>query len=781
MKGSSGRSPGTALSIGRQATSLIGREDEGTLVPERLLRREVRLLTLTGVAGVGKTHLALAVAEQLAEAFAQITFVDLAPLNSPDQFLPTIARCCDIRESGPDPLRVALVRALGSRPWLLLLDNCEHLLQAMPQISSLLADCPDLKVLATSRESLRLRWEWVFPVPPLQLPTLDPLPTLDDLARVPAVDLFVRRAQAHHPVFTLTEDNARAVAELSVRLDGLPLAIELAAAHTRQLGPAGLLARLGRRLELLVGGARDGPARHQTLRAAIDWSYNLLVPQEQWLFRRLSTFVGGWTLRAAENVCAGDGLEPGDVLPLLERLVDQSLVTIEETPDGGRRYRLLETMREYSAERLREADEQALLRQRHRDWFLMWADAGEPDTWGPRQPIWLEQLESEFDNLWTALEWSRTTPGEAQLGLRLWVALLRFWDLRGHFTQGQAMLDSLLDLAPEATTTRALALVEAGHMADRQGDLVRARRVLEEAHRLSRDLAFARGTIVSLVGLGHLAEAEGDLTRADALWKESLALARSAQDPMGIYLSLGWLGHLAFLQGDVVHAVALTEEALALMRDQGDQGVVAVCLTLLGNLALAQGDTQRAGDLFEEGLPLLWELRELHGLALCLDGLGQVAWAEGEPLRAARLLGAAEGLRSRWGNVRFLDDPGYARSVAGVRESLGEETFTSAWAYGHALSSEDAIALALSAGSRQAPPTLPDATTAAEPRSPLSDREWEVAALIARGLTNRQIAQRLVVSKRTVDSHVRHILDKLTLTSRSQVAAWAARSGLPQR
>jgi predicted ATPase/DNA-binding CsgD family transcriptional regulator len=743
---------------------------------ERLLRPDVRLLTLTGVAGVGKTRLAMAVAEQMAGEFDRVTFVDLAPVADPAQLLAAVARACDLHESGPDPIPDVLARALATYPWLLVLDNCEHLLEAIPQVSTLLAACPELKVLATSREPLRLRWEWLFPVPPLQLPSPDATLSPDRLARVPAVALFVQRAQARHPAFALTVENARLVAELCVRLDGLPLAIELAAAWIPRVGLGDLLARLGRSLELLAGGARDEPARHQTMRRAIGWSYDLLSPQEQRLFRRLSVFAGGWTLEAAEGICTGDGVESGELLPLLGRLVDRSMVAAEEM-GGGRRFRLLETVREYAMERLREAREEPALRRRHRDWLLAWAEAGEPRFWGSGQRLWLEQLEGEFDNLWAALEWSRDTPGEGPAGLRLWAALRRFWDMRGYFTQGLEMLRELLPLAPEPTVARALALVEASHISLRQGDPAATRLSAGEALELSRELASTEGSVFSNLGLAVVHELGGDLEAATACREEALQLARDERHRVGSYFALMWLGHSACLRGDFARAVGFLEESIALARGQKDEWGCAYALLPMGQATLSLGGTSRAERTLKEALQLFWGLGELHGAADCVERLGQVAWARGQPARAARLFGAGAGLQARIGARRWYLEPPLAQAMAEVTRALGEEAYGSAWTAGHAMSPGEVLDLALS--SEPVSPSAHPAAPAGSHPLVLSDRERDVVALIAGGLTNRQIAERLVVSKRTVDAHVRHILDKLDLSSRAQVAAWAAMSGSP--
>jgi non-specific serine/threonine protein kinase len=760
----------------RHPTQLIGREDDMAAIKERLLEDNVRLLTLTGVAGVGKTRLAIAVAEELQQTFTKVIFVDLSPLTKPAQMLPTITRACDVQESGPGPLVELLARAIGSRHFLLVLDNCEHMLEAIPELSYMLSACPDLKVMATSRETLRLKWEWVFPIPPLQIPDLKRLPSLDGLAAIPAVTLFLQRARARDASFNLTEENARSVAELCVRLDGLPLAIELAASNVNLLRPKDLLDRLSESLNLPGGGARDAPARHQTLRAAIDWSYNLLNSQDQCLFRQLSVFSAGWTLPAAESVCIGEELKKNDVLPLLDRLVSRSLVLAIEQKSGGLRYRFLETIREYARERLQETGTEELLRRRHRDWFLEWAERGEPNLWGPGMPVWLEQLEAEYGNLRTALEWSRVTPEEAAGGLRLWAALSRFWDIRGYVSEGRSTADGLLPLATEHTVARARTLMEACLLAQHQGDWATVKTMAEECRTFALDLGDILDASAALMALGVLAQARDDSQGATALFDEAITLARSnvEQEPRALYMALFWLGQLTCVRGDNQRAETLLEEALTLARRQGDVSFDAVISTWLGRAVLGLGDVRRATDILIEGLHTCQKLGYWEWASFCLDFLGQAAWARQEHQHAICLFGTANEIRVQIGVIRWFEDPDYNRALAAARAEVGEDALLSAQATARNQSLEEMIAWVLSAGEPMARAT--ELTTPSEP-SILSAREWEVAGLVANGLSNRRIAEKLVVSKRTVDAHVRHILGKLGFSSRSQLAAWFTTHG----
>jgi non-specific serine/threonine protein kinase len=759
---------------GEQPTSLIGRKDEIAAIKEKILREDVRLLTLLGVAGVGKTRLAIAAAAEMKRDFVQITFADLAPLTHAAQVLPAIAHSCGVQESNPGPVEERLTQSIGDRRVLLVVDNCEHVLEAMSTLSYLLNACPNLKVLATSREILRLKWEWIFPVAPLPLPDIVSLLPIDSLALVPSVALFVQRAQARKANFALTSENASSVAELCVRLDGLPLAIELAAAQMALLGPKELLRRQNQRLHLMTGSTRDAPARHQTLRAAIDWSYDLLTPKEQCLFQRLSVFSAGWTLQTAEKVCAWDGLAETEIIPLMRRLVDHSLVTASEQTGGEIRYRFLETLHEYAGERLRETGQEAYFQKRHLHWYMVWAEANEPNMWGPGMPAWLAQIDAEFGNIQGAIQWSLAHSGETARGMRLFAAVIRYIEVRGvYFTYGQNMATDFLAQEPGHSVARVRTLVMSVILARNHGDLAKARLLAEECLALARELDDTLSAASTLTFMASLSLLENDPQQAIALDKEAIVYARSRaeREPRALYIALFNLGYCYCALGDYQQAIPVLEEALPNVQRQGDPAFHSCVLTGLGLALLESGDIEHAESLLLEALRISQTLDFTEVIAGLLGYLGQAAWQKRENQRAVRLLGAAAALCSRVGLINWNPDPGHTKIV----NDLGQEAILSAQKIAGDILPKELVAWALS-GEKQTGPsigtdTLPASSSLSELLSP---REREIAEEIARGLSNHDIATKLYVSVRTVDAHVRHILNKLGLNSRTQVAIWFA-------
>ena len=757
-----------------QTTTLVGRPREIGLLVQLLREPEVRLVTLTGPGGVGKTRLALAVAVELSDAFPDgICFVDLSALVEPSLVPSTIARALGVRGAvGREPLD-HLTEYLVGKSLLLVLDNFEQLLAAAPVVAQLLAASLLLRVLVTSRAVLHLSGEHEFPVPPLTIP--DPQHAIPQtLLEYEAASLFVQRARASRPDFQITAANAPAVAEICARLDGLPLALELAAARSRVLPAQTMLARLTSRLGLLTGGPRDLPARQQTLRKTIDWSYGLLELAEQRLFGRLAVFGGGCSLDAAEVVCRPSELGL-DTLEGLASLVDKSLLRQWETPDAQPRFGMLETIREYALERLEESGDGPQTRERHTQYCLELAERAEPELTGPNQIAWLDRLELEHDNLRATLHRALDT-GDGETALRLAGALMWLWLVHGHLTEGRRWLEQALSAAPNDAPplVRAKALHGAGVLAWNQIDLAAAESLLTAALDLRRRQGDRRGSARSLGNLATLKVMQQDFAAAQALYEESLALARAEGDGHNVGTILNNLGLLARDQGDYARARTLLEESLATRRQVGDQQGAARAVINLGMVARRQREYARAQTRFEEGLRLADEVSAKDLIAYALEGLAEVARAGGWLRRAARLLGAAAALREAGAAAIHSpeDVADHQRLVASIRERLGEEAFVDASSTGRDRPLIETIREALT------PPAPATKSSKARPSDPLTPREMEIAVLVARGYTNRQIADELVITEGTAELHVVHILNKLGFHSRSQIAAWIGERGI---
>jgi len=619
-----------------QLTSLVGREQEAAAAGALLQRPEVRLLSMVGTPGVGKTRLALEVATDLVESFADgVFFVALAPVRDTELVLSTVAQTLGLRAIGSQSFLDLLKTYLRDKHCLLLLDNFEQVVGAAPLLADLLEACPDLKVLVTSREVLHLRAEHQFSVPPLALPDLKRLPDDRSLAHVPAVNLFLQRAQAIRSDFHLTTDNAAAIAEICLRLDGLPLAIELAAARVKVLSLQALLTRLSQRLTVLTCGARDVPERQQTLRNTIAWSYQLLDAEEQRLFRRLSVFVGGCTLEAVEAVCGmGDDLAALSGFSILDgvaSLVDTSLLNATEQEDQEVRLTMLETIREFGRECLLSSGEARVLQRAHAAYYLRLTEEAELKLTGPEQGAWLKQLEREHENLRAAMQWWMDQ-GESEMALRLGGALFRFWWMHGNVKEGREWLEkALMGFEEIAAPVRAKALNCAGGLATIQGRFGQAMGLLTQSLQLFREQDEPRGLITSLYFLGYIAMEQSKYAEARALGEEALALSRAMDDPGASASSLWILGSVRFFQGDYEHSCSLLEESVALSRAAGDTWSITHGLFLLGMVLLfGKEEPGRAGLLIEESLILAREAKYKALIGYPLWLLGVVALQAGE-------------------------------------------------------------------------------------------------------------------------------------------------------
>ena len=661
-------SPATESNLPKPSTSLLGRERE--LVEIRTFLQEARLLTLTGTGGVGKTRLAVETAQNVAQLFSDgAVFVALAPLGDPNFVLPTIAQSLGLRESGGRTPRETLHTYLREKQLLLVLDNFEHVLKAAPEVAQLIEACPRLSVFATSRAPLRVRGEQEYPVPPLALPASTIAPSAEELVGSASGRLFVERAREASPTFELTPHNSGAVAAICWRLAGLPLALELAAAQIRFLDPQALLSRLDQALSAV--GARDLPQRQRTMWATLDWSHELLSVEERVLFRRLSVFVGGFSLEAAEAVGVESGASGGilaeEVLGTLGRLVEQSLVTATaDEKGGGLRYWMLEPVRQYASEQLEESGEAEETKRRHYAHYLAFAEEADliyglltgTKLTGAEGEAWMDRIEREHDDLRAALGWAKER-GDLEAGLRLAGSLCWFWWMRGYFREGRLWTEDFLKRAerggPEVVDeARAKALLGAGMLSFGYGDLLGSTRFLEEGLATYRGLGNEAGTAATVAMLGYLRRAQGDDDRAEELSEEGLRLSRYLGDNRSAAVSLSTLGHIARHRGDLALAADLFREALALWKKLEDRRGVAYSLCNLGVAALERGEAGHALELHEESLGLYEALQDKAGQAFALINLGDVARTLGDEGRAVSLYDEALALHRELGNDRGI-------------------------------------------------------------------------------------------------------------------------------
>ncbi len=848
-----------------QLTSFIGRERE--IADVKRLLASTRLLTLTGAGGCGKTRLSLQIAVDLVEEFANgVWFVELAPLADPAFVLNTVAAVLGVREEAGRPLLATLMDWLSHRELLLVLDNCEHLIETCAQFADAgLHASRETRILATSRQPLGIAGESAYRVPSLEIPNPKLQISFEQLTQYDAVRLFVERASQALSTFRMTQDNSPAIAQICFRLDGIPLAIELAAARVKALAVDKITERLDDRFRLLTGGSRTALPRQQTLRALIDWSYDLLSERECVLLRRLSVFAGGWTLEAAEDVCADDlsprppsligkgvrGLGGQDILDLLTHLIDKSLVLAEEQ-DGTTRYRMLDTIRQYAGEKLLDANEREQLRDQHLRIFVQLAEHTRPILETAQRTEWLPRLESEHDNLRAALGWAV----ERDLETARWLAglLERFWFFGDHLSEAHTWYARVLNAGERTSVTKglALALLSSGCVSLNVEHLDEAQVSLEQSVVLWRHLGDQHWLALSLAWLAYVLIQRGEHARAHdlyteheslfrasadgvalvwvlsnwgavnaamrrddpsakALLDEALSLGHSQQDPFSILLSYSSLGdwaiaqddyaiarrhflealkwrrklgtrwiiaaglrqvaNLMCLQGDYQQAEPLYAEALAMARALGDQHSEASIAQALGEVAIHRGDIEPATILLTESLSAFRKWADALGIARCLIGFVNLLQAQKEMERAAHLLGFVEAwLESNQLQLVFFDHTNYARGVAAARAQLDEAAFTGAWVEGRAMTLDQAIESALAEQVQALQPIAP-----AQPHDPnaLTPREIEVLRLAQAGMSDAKIAEKLVISPRTVNTHLSSIYSKLGVKSRSAATRYA--------
>ena len=775
-----------------QLTSFVGRGQELREVARLLTGpfRGPRLLTLTGAGGCGKTRFALQVAGDVCEAFVDgVWLVELAPLADPAQVPRAVASVLGVQEPPNRTLTAALVDFLRPKSLLLLLDNCEHVVEGSAELAeALLRSCPNLRILATTREILGAAGETAYRVPSLRVP--DSMPGAREKAsegefraRAPellgfeSVELFVDRARAMRPDFVLTEENALAVTEICRRLDGIPLAIELAAARVRVFAVDQIATSLADCFRLLAGGQRTALPRQQTLRGTVDWSYELLAEPERAVLRRLSVFAGGWTLKATEAVCAGDGIAAHAVLDLLALLVDKSLVQVDES-QGGVRYRLLEMIRQYAREKLEAEGEVERTQARHLGYFLRLAEEADLKLQGPDQRLWLDRMEVEHDNFRAALRWSLAA-GETEASLRLGGSMAWFWWCRSYLAEGRGWLTLALTKFPDRSAARMRALHGAGWLAHHQYDSSTARLLLDESLALARELSDPRTVAWVLHLLGRVAYFENDPVQARVFGHESLAVAEEVGDRGLIAWALHLLGLAEYIAADYPKAQDYYARSLTIRRENGYPEGIAVLLHLMGTVAFRMGDAAEARRLWRENLAIVRELGMRWQMSFTLAVFCALAASQNQPVRAVRLAGATALLSESYhGRPIPLAAELLREGLAQASEALDEAAYARAWDEGRALSFEGGIAEVLAVEIEPGTNSIEQTTEPQRYPADLTAAEVQVLRLLSSGRTTREIAAELVVAVSTVDRHLTHIYSKLGVRNRAAATHFALRHGL---
>ncbi len=752
-------------------TRLIGRDAEIAALLDLIRQPSIRLVTVTGPGGVGKTHLAMEVAHRLASQGFNVVCIPLASVQSPGLVLSTIAKAIGAAGTGNDSPQEALLVRLADSPTILMLDNLEHLLPAATKLAELLAACPSLKILATSRSTLRLRGEHLFPVAPLPVPDITSSLDLESISANPAVTLFVERARGANPHFVLDNDSARIVAAICHQLDGLPLAIELAAARSRVLEPAALHKRLDRRLSVLTGGPRDLPDRLRTLRTTVRWSYDLLDHQSQRLFRFLSVFAGGADLRAAQVVA---GVDEVAALDYVQALIDSSLLSRISGRGEEPRFVMLETIREAGLELLEERGELLEAQERHAAYALSLAHAAHQHLTSGTRSLWLSRLEQDHHNLRAALSFF-AEQGDGVRLLELTGYLWRFWWWRSYLGEGRNWLERALTLAsalglPRNSVTYGLALTGAAALAETQGDYAVAEERYGEAVAIWQALNDLKNWATTLTFRWLLAFNAEDHSRMTEFASESLRLSQELDDPWGMAMALMELGLGAMRRRESRSAEQALTDARELFEQVGDQWGVSMCLGALANVSLDQQDYDHAARLLQTSLEGLLHHGDRLWIATLLPAAARMAAERRDLERAVKLSAAAVAVHETVGAPLKPPFRGlFERNLERARQALGEERFNTAWMAGNALSLVEAVALAVAQEGRT--PELPL-------RRLLSARELEVLRLVQQHATDREIADALFVSYRTVTTHIAHILTKLNVDSRYRAVEEAGRLGL---